>query len=76
MVHLAALFLAIIVVSPLFVLSSENQRIGSNQQHLLNDPDAAAKLRISQLGTLKLLSFLPILLIFRFFFVLIILFLA
>lgn len=49
MVHLAALFLAIIVVSPLFVLSSENQRIGSNQQHLLNDPDAAAKLRISQL---------------------------
>ncbi|KAL0695603.1 hypothetical protein Bca4012_062783 [Brassica carinata] len=46
MVHLAALFLAIIV-SPLFVFSSENQQIGSDQ-HLLNDPDAA-KLRISQL---------------------------
>ncbi|CAH8292470.1 unnamed protein product [Eruca vesicaria subsp. sativa] len=44
--HLAALFLAIIV-SPLFVFSTENKQIGSDQ-HLLNDPDAA-KLRISQL---------------------------
>ncbi|CAN7093937.1 unnamed protein product [Brassica rapa subsp. narinosa] len=41
--HLAALFLAIIV-SPLFVLSSQIEQIVSNQ----NDPDAA-KLRISQL---------------------------
>ncbi|KAG2269774.1 hypothetical protein Bca52824_064329 [Brassica carinata] len=41
--HLAVLFLAIIV-SPLFVFSSQIEQIGSNQ----NDPDAA-KLRISQL---------------------------
>lgn len=41
--HLAALFLAIIV-SPLFVFSSQIEQIVSNQ----NDPDAA-KLRISQL---------------------------
>ncbi|KAJ0257953.1 Uncharacterized protein HA466_0087340 [Hirschfeldia incana] len=45
-VHSAALFLAVIV-SPLFVLSTEIHRIGSDH-NLLNDPDAA-KLRISQL---------------------------
>ncbi|EOA38407.1 hypothetical protein CARUB_v10009976mg [Capsella rubella] len=44
--HLAALFLAIIV-SPLCVYSSEIQKISSNQ-NLVNDLDAA-KLRISQL---------------------------
>ncbi|KAL1208422.1 hypothetical protein V5N11_029651 [Cardamine amara subsp. amara] len=44
--HLAALFL-LIIISPLFVFSSESQRIDSNQQ-LVNDLDAA-KLRISQL---------------------------
>ncbi|CAH2034178.1 unnamed protein product [Thlaspi arvense] len=46
--HLAALFL-LIIVSPLFVFSSEIQQVGSNQ-HLVNDLDAA-KLRISQLET-------------------------
>ncbi|ESQ34009.1 hypothetical protein EUTSA_v10008438mg [Eutrema salsugineum] len=44
--HLAVLFLTILV-SPLFVFSSEIQQIGSNQ-HLVNDLDAA-KLRISKL---------------------------
>ena len=56
--HLAVLFLAIIV-SPLFVFSSQIEQIGSNQ----NDPDAA-KLRISQLGTQTTYS-----LFFFFFFV-------
>lgn len=59
--HLAVLFLAIIV-SPLFVFSSQIEQIGSNQ----NDPDAA-KLRISQLGTQTTYSLLFFL--FFFFFV-------
>nr|VDD43911.1 unnamed protein product [Brassica oleracea] len=61
--HLAVLFLAIIV-SPLFVFSSQIEQIGSNQ----NDPDAA-KLRISQLGTQTTYS----LLFFFFFFLLLLL---
>ncbi|XP_010499371.1 PREDICTED: uncharacterized protein LOC104776904 isoform X2 [Camelina sativa] len=48
--HLAALFLAIIV-SPLCVFSSEIQPIGADQ-NLVNDLDAA-KLRISQLAVLE-----------------------
>ncbi|XP_010460637.1 PREDICTED: uncharacterized protein LOC104741453 [Camelina sativa] len=46
--HLAALFLAIIV-SPLCVFSSEIQEIGYNQNLVNNDDLEAAKLRISQL---------------------------
>lgn len=49
--HLAALFFPILV-STLFVFSSEFQQIGSNQL-LVNDLDAA-KLRISQLGEVSL----------------------